>query len=403
MKAKRQAPTGFDPALWAWEQNERTTGTTKWVLVTLCKYADADGSNCYPSLARLAADTNLVERTVRLALRSLEDAGYIAVEHRGHVLTSMYRLPLYEQYLRRRGEADAPPNRSNEGNDVPLIEGNEMPPSMPDEGHMTTVRGEYKGRQGGTTCPLPSNTFQRPSKEIGATSPASVAEQQPKSIQRRSRIEPNWQPDAAGEDRARQAGIVDVPREIERFRDHHLAKGSVMADWGAAWRTWCGRAQGFAGGKSSSPAGQPAGGLSTTDRMPSLSDPKEAWYWLADRNDDGTARIETGVRSAETLAFFTKRGQEPKPLNPEDIGAAVVGGYYFPGLAQDVAHAAGIYDPDWRPDWRPLCTWLREGIRSNTVLDAIRRVATRSNYSPPRSLMYFDSAVREAATRQSKY
>lgn len=29
------------------------------------------------------------------------------------------------------------------------------------------------------------------------------------------------------------------------FADHHRAKGSVMAEWPAAWRTWCGRAKQF--------------------------------------------------------------------------------------------------------------------------------------------------------------
>jgi hypothetical protein len=27
---------------------------------------------------------------------------------------------------------------------------------------------------------------------------------------------------------------------IEAFRNHHTAKGNLMADWNAAWRTWCG-------------------------------------------------------------------------------------------------------------------------------------------------------------------
>ncbi len=32
---------------------------------------------------------------------------------------------------------------------------------------------------------------------------------------------------------------VDVRQVFDQFSDHHAAKGSVMADWTAAWRTWC--------------------------------------------------------------------------------------------------------------------------------------------------------------------
>lgn len=31
---------------------------------------------------------------------------------------------------------------------------------------------------------------------------------------------------------------INVQTELENFRDHHIAKGSKMADWRAAWRNW---------------------------------------------------------------------------------------------------------------------------------------------------------------------
>lgn len=37
-----------------------------------------------------------------------------------------------------------------------------------------------------------------------------------------------------------------ITREFERFCDHHRAKGSLFADWEAAWRTWVGRAADYA-------------------------------------------------------------------------------------------------------------------------------------------------------------
>lgn len=35
------------------------------------------------------------------------------------------------------------------------------------------------------------------------------------------------------------------PDVFDKFRDHHTAKGTTMADWRAAWRTWCGREADF--------------------------------------------------------------------------------------------------------------------------------------------------------------
>jgi hypothetical protein len=37
----------------------------------------------------------------------------------------------------------------------------------------------------------------------------------------------------------------DVDTQFSRFRDHHLARGSLMADWEAAWRTWVCNAEKF--------------------------------------------------------------------------------------------------------------------------------------------------------------
>jgi hypothetical protein len=36
------------------------------------------------------------------------------------------------------------------------------------------------------------------------------------------------------------ASDLQVSIEAQKFRDHHVSKGSTMADWPAAWRTWWG-------------------------------------------------------------------------------------------------------------------------------------------------------------------
>jgi len=41
-------------------------------------------------------------------------------------------------------------------------------------------------------------------------------------------------------------GVADAAREFAAFADYHRARGSTMADWDAAWRTWVRNAVAFA-------------------------------------------------------------------------------------------------------------------------------------------------------------
>ena len=40
---------------------------------------------------------------------------------------------------------------------------------------------------------------------------------------------------------AKKVGMTeaDIDIECDKFENHHRAKGSLMASWDAAWRTWC--------------------------------------------------------------------------------------------------------------------------------------------------------------------
>lgn len=42
--------------------------------------------------------------------------------------------------------------------------------------------------------------------------------------------------------------IAKLAITADQFRDHHVARGSIFADWAAAWRTWFRRAVEYAGG-----------------------------------------------------------------------------------------------------------------------------------------------------------
>jgi hypothetical protein len=94
----------------------------------------------------------------------------------------------------------------------------------------------------------------------GAKSSSTAGER--KGVQRRLPLSweppPNlykWAEDSCGFDRAR------VDTEVEHFRDYHIAKGSIFADWTAAARTWLRNAKSFQRvSPNASTARQPTGG-----------------------------------------------------------------------------------------------------------------------------------------------
>ena len=62
------------------------------------------------------------------------------------------------------------------------------------------------------------------------------------SAKRRTQIPADFEPNETGRQTAVNKGI-QVHTELVKFIDFHTAKGSVMLDWQAAWRTWVGNAR----------------------------------------------------------------------------------------------------------------------------------------------------------------
>jgi len=62
---------------WAQKQ-DCGTGTAKSVLFSLADRADSDGV-CFPSVRQIADDTHWSERTVRYALRNLEQRNLLRI------------------------------------------------------------------------------------------------------------------------------------------------------------------------------------------------------------------------------------------------------------------------------------------------------------------------------------
>ena len=69
---------------------------------------------------------------------------------------------------------------------------------------------------------------------------------------------------------AREHGWPDPRQQLDAFKDYHLAKGSLMADWEAAFRTWLRNAPKFSRGVMPiAPAPQPA---TRPERLPTITE-----------------------------------------------------------------------------------------------------------------------------------
>lgn len=175
---------------------------------------------------------------------------------------------------------------------------------------------------------------------------------------KRTPISADWLPDEAGREFA-QANGVAAP-EIARFRDYHLAHGTLMASWPAAWRTWCRNAVRF-GNASGKPAAPPlVVAFDAADRYGA-----NAW--------------------SGTLREFSLETVDGKVVR-------TIGGFDVVACARDFCEAAGI-EESARPDLSLVESWLRDELDPDVIL----RVIQESRRPDRPSLRYYDGRVRERA------
>ena len=74
----------------------------------------------------------------------------------------------------------------------------------------------------------------------------------------RTAINPELRPDAAAVEYAVSRGMPRsaVAGEFENFKNHHIARGTLSADWPASWRTWSGNYLKFGGNARAGPNGR---------------------------------------------------------------------------------------------------------------------------------------------------
>ena len=161
---------------------------------------------------------------------------------------------------------------------------------------------------------------------------------------KRTRIDEDWQPTADGRAYAESHGVL-MPDQVEAYVDYHLMHGTLMADWSAAWRTWCRNSAKFGGatGRSTAP-------LLSIVRTADPNDPWGCRRWAASLPD---AKLDT-------MADGTR--------------VPCLGGYDAAGVAFDVCKAVGLA-VDWTGSLDLIGEWLRAGIEPDTILAAVTTIS----------------------------
>lgn len=219
----------------------------KLLLVCLANYAD-DAGLCFPSQAKIVGDTSLDRKTVI--------AGMSRLAERGLITDTNDRKGATRQVVVWRLALNGPVNGT-----VPSFPVNS--PVFPDEasrisretvpqtGHGTTIEPSVEPPGEPSLVargPVAADLFGETPAPKPGPAPTEPRPAKPPRAKARSAVPADFWPSAAGIAFAAERGMDDaaLPDQVQRFRDNHEGRGTLMANWDAAWRTWCGNFRAFA-------------------------------------------------------------------------------------------------------------------------------------------------------------
>lgn len=229
---------------WVWEHS-RARGNARFVLLAIADCANDEGSNAYPSMAKLTQKTSLAERTVQTAISALVKLGELKVErNRGPHGTNRYRIistpaesappqNLHPPKPNRRAKQAAQAKAADPAESA--APANPAPPQNPRLTPAESAPEPSVNRQLKNSSSKSSSTGKRGARipDNFTVTPEMVA----------------WHQE--------NTPAVDGRRETAKFLDHWTAASganAVKRDWTAAWRNWMRKAAEWApGGARASP------------------------------------------------------------------------------------------------------------------------------------------------------
>jgi hypothetical protein len=194
------------------------------VLMVLAKYANDDGTNCFPSMQTIEDTGQMTRGSVVRCLEQLVQAGVVVSEHRKGRKGNTYLLQIPETVA---PSDHSPPSKGSHDRTVPPR------PNGPIVGLKQPLNGPIVAGNSPIIGPDSIRTLSK--KERTPLTGGSAPD--PKG----HRLPADWKP---GDDLAEFAARLGLNgREVAaRFRDYwHAqpgAKGRKL-DWAATWRNWC--------------------------------------------------------------------------------------------------------------------------------------------------------------------
>tara|TARA_R110000850_G_scaffold23358_1_gene69083 strand:- start:18999 stop:19886 length:888 start_codon:yes stop_codon:yes gene_type:complete len=123
----------------------------------------------------------------------------------------------------------------NKGLGMDAASQNEVPEGVPPQDHKPTIQNPVDSL-GEKTMPDFLPLFGDDMKKDEADPPKP----KPKRAKPSVAMPQDWVPSDKNVEDALKLNFSqqDIQNEADRFKDHHLSKGSTFKDWNAAWRTW---------------------------------------------------------------------------------------------------------------------------------------------------------------------
>lgn len=183
--------------------HSKARGAAKIVLMGIANHINPDNDGAWPSQAKLASYANVSDRAVRDAVDALVQLGELRYETAAGVSKSQYKPNRYWLTLSCPQDCDGTTNHR--------------------------PRVEVSDIQGGS--------FQQSGWKPASDEPLIEPLKEP--INKSSKINPDFPITEAMRDWVIDNKLaIDMNLQTLQFVDYHIAKGSLMKDWSAAWRTW---------------------------------------------------------------------------------------------------------------------------------------------------------------------